>query len=153
MEIRSRRGPGWIDILAFHPGSGRLLVIEIKTEIDDFGRIQRTLGWNEHEAWAAARRLGWRPRTATPALVLLATAAVDARLRENRDVARLAFPNDARTMLAVIRDPSIRTEGPMLALVDPLARSRLWLRPSVLDGRNASSRHADYAAVARRLGG
>ena len=50
VEIRGARGPGWIDVLAFHPGTGRLLVIEIKTEIDDLGRI------------AAARRLGWTPR-------------------------------------------------------------------------------------------
>ena len=152
VEIRSRRGPGWIDVLAFHPGSGRLLVIEIKTEIDDLGRIQRTLGWYEHEAWAAARRLGWRPRGISAALLLLATKAVDARLRDNRDLVRIAFPADAADLAQLVAGGSGLARGPALATIDPLARSSRWLRASVLDGRHAVSPQLDYAEVARRLG-
>jgi transcriptional regulator with XRE-family HTH domain len=152
VEIRGARGPGWIDVLALHPGTGRLLVIEIKTEIDDLGRIQRTLGWYEREARAAARRLGWTPRRTTAALLLLATQASDRRLRENRELVRIGFPADAALLRAVLAgvDPGTAI-GRGVAMIDPLSRSSSWLRGTVLDGRRAGSPHADYAAVARRL--
>lgn len=140
VEIRGARGPGWIDVPAFHPGTGRLLVIEIKTEIDDLGRI------------AAARRLGWTPRRTTAALLLLATQASDRRLRENRELVRIGFPADAALLRAVLAgvDPGTAI-GRGVAMIDPLSRSSSWLRGAVLDGRRAGSPHADYAAVARRL--
>ncbi len=47
--------------MAFDPRTRTLAVIEIKTQLDDLGQIERTLAWYEREAWAAARRLGWRP--------------------------------------------------------------------------------------------
>jgi transcriptional regulator with XRE-family HTH domain len=152
IEIRGSRGSGWIDVLAMHPASGRLLVIEIKTEIDDLGRIQRTLGWYEHEAWAAARRLGWRPRRTIATLLLLATQANDRRLRENRELVRVGFPGDASSVRAVLAgadqaSPTTRA----VAMIDPLSRSSVWLRSTVLDGRRSASPHEDYAAVSRRL--
>jgi transcriptional regulator with XRE-family HTH domain len=58
VEVGSDRSRGWIDVLAWHPQGGLLLVIEIKTEIRDLGAIERSLGWYEREAWVAARRLG-----------------------------------------------------------------------------------------------
>ncbi|MEJ7696498.1 MAG: hypothetical protein WKF78_07765 [Candidatus Limnocylindrales bacterium] len=55
---------GWIDLLAFHPPTGTLLIIEIKTEIHDFGDIERSMDAGMRRgAWDAARRLGWRPKT------------------------------------------------------------------------------------------
>lgn len=62
VEVGGNRSRGWIDVLACHPGTGVLLVIEVKTEIHDLGAMERTLGWYERESWAAARRLGWHPR-------------------------------------------------------------------------------------------
>lgn len=58
VEVGGDRSRGWIDVLAFHPTTGVLLVIELKTEIHDLGQIERSLGWYEREAWAAARRFG-----------------------------------------------------------------------------------------------
>ena len=51
---------GWIDLLAYHPGTGTLLVIEVKTRLDDIGGLERSLDWYTRVASAAARRLGWR---------------------------------------------------------------------------------------------
>src|SRR5262245_1691088 len=59
VEITGSTGPGWIDVLGWDPLSRALLVIEIKTEIIDFGRIQRTLGWYQSRAGDAARHFGW----------------------------------------------------------------------------------------------
>jgi transcriptional regulator with XRE-family HTH domain len=151
VEIQGVRGPGWIDLLAFDPRTGRLLVIEIKTEIDDLGRIQRTLGWYARQSRMAARRLGWRPTDVAPVLLLLATQAVDARLRGNRDLVRVAFPADAAEVRGWISRSTSSAVRPALAMVDPISRSSTWLRGSVLDRRNRASPHADYAAVARRL--
>lgn len=62
VEIGDGRRRGWIRVLAWHPLTGLLLVIEVKTDIHDLGAIQRTLASYERGAWTAARRFGWRPR-------------------------------------------------------------------------------------------
>jgi transcriptional regulator with XRE-family HTH domain len=154
VEIDGRNGPGWIDVLAFHPASGALLVIEIKTEIHDFGRIQRTLAWYERRALSAARDRGWVVRRSHGALLLLATDAVDARLRENRHLADEAFQGRAVDLIALTNEPSAVAIhlARSLAMIDPLSRRHDWLRPTRLDGRRARAPHEDYASVARRLG-
>jgi transcriptional regulator with XRE-family HTH domain len=154
VEIDGQNGPGWIDVLAFHAASGALLVIEIKTEIHDFGRVQRTLAWYERRAWAVARDRGWVVRRSQGALLLLATDAVDARLRENRHVADEAFPGRADGLAALTNDPSalVSSVARSLAMIDPLSRRREWLRPTRIDGRRTRAPHEDYASVVRRLG-
>jgi transcriptional regulator with XRE-family HTH domain len=153
VEIEGRSGPGWIDVLAVHAESGTFLVIEVKTEIHDFGRIQRTLAWYSRRAWLVARDRGWRVRRSHGALLLLATDAVDARLRENRHLADEAFPGRAAALAALIADPARAAVSaePSLAMIDPLSRRHDWLRPTRLDGRRTRAPHDDYAAVARRL--
>jgi transcriptional regulator with XRE-family HTH domain len=56
VEVGGDRSRGWIDVLAYHPATGWLLVVEIKTEIRDLGGIERSLGWYEREAGFAAPR-------------------------------------------------------------------------------------------------
>jgi transcriptional regulator with XRE-family HTH domain len=154
VEIDGRNGPGWIDVLAFHVASGTLLVIEIKTEVHDFGRIQRTIAWYERHAWSAARDRSWVVRRSHGALLLLATDAVDARLRENRLLAKTAFPgragdlNELTNRHSSVAVPFARS----LAMIDPLSRRHDWLRPTRLDGRRARAPYEDYASVVRRLG-
>ena len=62
---------GRYDALAFEPGTGTLLVVEVKTRIVD---VQDTLGRLDVKvrlAPEAARRLGWpRPRRVVPCLVV-----------------------------------------------------------------------------------
>ena len=152
VEIYGRGSPGWIDVLAFHPRTRTLLVIEIKTEIHDFGQIQRTLAWYESNARRTARSLGWAPDRVCGALVVLATAAVDRRLRDNRDLLVLAFPGRIDALRAFVADPGQVPEWRRtVAVVDPFSRASRWLRAPILDARRAPSPHADYAEVARRL--
>jgi transcriptional regulator with XRE-family HTH domain len=155
VEIRGRTGPGWIDVLAFHPVSGVMLIIEVKTEIHDFGRIQRTLGWYERGAWVAARRLGWRPRRSSAALLLLDTRVVADRLRDNRLLAAQTFPGRADDLVQLIeaaKDVPL-TSGRFVAVVDPLSRRATWVHATTLDRRRTPPPYADYADVARRLTG
>ena len=154
VEIAGSSGPGWIDLLAYHPASGRLLVIEIKTEIHDLGRIQRTLAWYESRSAAVARQLGWQVRSTHAALLLLGTEAVDRVLHENRHLVATAFPVRARELTRFLEEPLAIPPPPgrSVAMIDPLSRRARWLGSTTLDGRRTRAAHADYAAVARGLG-
>lgn len=152
VEISGRFGPGWIDVLAWHPATGALLVIEVKTEIRDLGQIQRTLGWYESRATVAARRLGWSPRQVHAALILLDTGAVANALRANRALLEIEVPRRSKDLAAFIASPSVLVRpGRSLAVIDPLSRRAAWLGPSTIDGRRTPPAYLDYADFARRL--
>lgn len=148
VEIGGDRSRGWIDVVAWHPETGLLLVIEIKTELRDLGAIERSLNWYEREAWAAARRQGWRPRRVLGCLLLLSTDAVDRRIRENRDALDRMFSIRSRLLSDVVAqggaDLEMARGNRGLALLDPRSRRRVWLRPSRLDGRRSGAPYSDY---------
>ena len=154
VEIGGSAGPGWIDLLAWHSGSRVLLVIEVKTEIADFGGVQRTLAWYERRAGDAARRRGWMPVRAIGVLLLLDSRAVADRLRDNRGIAAMSFPGRASVLSGFIDDPRSAVPPPRsLAMIDPLSRRSAWLRPASIDGRRAAPAFLDYADAARRMSG
>jgi transcriptional regulator with XRE-family HTH domain len=158
VEIGSDRSRGWIDVIAWHPTTRWLLVIEIKTEIHDLGAIERSLGWYEREAWAAARRRGWVPKRAIGCLMLLATDANELRARANRvpltegfairaaDLARLV-EGDSADSAANLGDLNRRA----MTMIDPLSRRSAWLRPLQIDGRRSPAPYADYADFIRAM--
>ena len=152
VEVGGDRSRGWIDVLACHPATGLLLVIEIKTEIHDLGAIERSLGWYEREARLAARRLGWRVRESIGCLLLLATDANDVRVEGNRALFAIGFPVRARDLTAVIAD-GLETSlaGRAVAMIDPLSKRADWVRPLHLDGRRSKAPHADYAGFMRAV--
>lgn len=142
--IESGRYVGWIDLLAFHEPTGTLLVIEIKTRLDDVGAIERTMDWHVREAHRAARRIGWHPRRTVGWLLALATDEVEGRLRQDRSIWDAAFPQRAGDLTAVLEDPG-RASGRGLALIDPAARRQEWLIRSSIDGRRSEAPYRDYA--------
>jgi transcriptional regulator with XRE-family HTH domain len=151
VEVVQARSHGWIDVLAFNPGDETLLVIEIKTQLDDLGIVERQLGWYGRSAGDVARRIGWTPRRIAIWLVVLASDEVDAVIANNVDVLRERFPLRARTMLAWLSDGRPSTMGWGLGMVDPTSKRRDWLIRSRVDGRRSPARFANYAAAARRL--
>jgi transcriptional regulator with XRE-family HTH domain len=153
VEVGGDRSRGWIDVLAYHPATGWLLVVEIKTEIHDLGAIERSLGWYEREARFAARRLGWHPRRSIGCLLLLATAANDLRVSANRDSFATGFPARAKELSDLVEagtDPA--SPGRAVAMIDPLSKRMAWLRPLRLDGRRSAAPYADYADFLRDVG-
>jgi hypothetical protein len=145
VEVGGDRSRGWIDLLAFHPPTRTLLVIEIKTELHDLGAIERSLGWYQREAWSVARRLGWRPARVVGSLLVLATEANDRRIRENSGSLRRAYPLRWRALASIVgaaADPP--TPGWALAMLDPRSRRADWLRPTAVDGRRSPAPYADY---------
>lgn len=150
VEVRHGRSHGWIDLLAFDPESGTLLIIEIKTRLDDLGAIERQLGWYERSAWKVARELGWRPRRLATWLLLLSSDEVERAVRTNKVVIGSSFPRRAPDMLADLAAPEQMAAGSRgLALVDPTSRRRDWLIRTQIDGRRSPAAFRDYADAAR----
>jgi DNA-binding XRE family transcriptional regulator len=153
LEVVHARSHGWIDLLAYHPVSRTLVIVEIKTTLDDFGAVERQLGWYERSSTDLAHRIGWRPTQAISWLLLLATDEVEASLRENRELLRVAFPNRAGSMIDVAVGEKPTSDGRAVALLDPHSRRQRWLIPTRLDGRRSAAPYRDYADAARRLSG
>lgn len=153
VRIGSGRSRGWIDVLAYHPVAEACLCAELKTALPDIGAIQRTMNWYEGDAWDAAHRLGWHPRRIVSALLVLDTEANHARLRENAEQMRRAFPTRAHELEAWLNDPA-NVEPPVgkgIALIDPLSRRRDWLRSGPSDGRRSPAPDENYAGFMERL--
>ncbi len=127
VELILGRSHGWIDVLAFHPRSETLLVIEIKTRLDDLGAIERHLGWYGRSAGDTARRLGWQPRRITSWLLVLASDEVEGVIRHNSDLLARAFPLRARAMLEWLSAGNDSVTGRGLAMLDPASKRREWL--------------------------
>jgi transcriptional regulator with XRE-family HTH domain len=151
IEIVSARSHGWIDILAFDPEDETLLVVEIKTRIDDLGSVERQLAWYGRSAGDVARRMGWTPRRIVIWLLVLSSDEVEAVLTRNAQLVRDRFPVRAREMLDWLAEPRRSTTGWGLALLDPTSKRRDWLMRTRADGRRSPSRFTNYAAAARRL--
>lgn len=150
VEVGGDRSRGWIDVLAYHPVTRWLLVIEIKTEIHDLGAIERSLGWYEREAVIAARRMGWRPGRSIGCLLLLASGANDARASANRESMDVGFPVRARQLAGLVNgEAPVSRPGRAVAMIDPLSRRASWLRPLHQDGRRSPAPYIDYADFMR----
>jgi transcriptional regulator with XRE-family HTH domain len=153
VEVGGDRSRGWIDVLAFHPATGVMLVIELKTEIHDLGQIERSLGWYEREAWLAGRRFGWQPTSSIACLLLLMTEVNDTRATANRRSIDLGFQCRARDLVGIVGGrvaPDGR--GRASAMVDPRSKRRDWCRAMRIDGRRPAAPYLDYADFMRAIG-
>lgn len=151
VEVIHGRSHGWIDLLAFDPKTGIVLVIEVKTRIGDLGAIERQLGWYERSCFDVAHRLGWRARRVVGWLLLLASEEVEGVLRANRDLMARAFPGRAREMSGLLNADDAVIRGRGVALIDPHSKRRTWLIPSRVDGRRSSVPYLGYADAAGQL--
>jgi transcriptional regulator with XRE-family HTH domain len=150
VEIVTGSARGWIDVLAYRPGDDLLLIIEIKTELEDIGMVQRQLAWYERAAWDAAHRAGWRPSRAVAALLVLETARTLERVADNRELLVLSFPMTARELGKIVAGAT-GAGGRSLAMIDPYVRSAYWLLRTPLFGRVREPRYADYANFMARV--
>ena len=71
---------GRIDLLAFHPASGLLLVVEVKSDFVDVQGLLGSLDVKSRLAADAARRFGWEVRGVVPAIAFLDDRTIRARL-------------------------------------------------------------------------
>jgi len=151
VEVSDGRLRGWIDLVAFDPRSGTVLVIEVKTSIDDIGRLERQVGWYTR-AVAAVVPSAWRPARTVSWLLVLATSEADQAIGRHREVFERAFPLRAAAMRALLVGLNHAVGERGVALIDPRSRRRDWLIATRVDGRRTPLPYQDRAGAARILG-
>jgi transcriptional regulator with XRE-family HTH domain len=133
---------GVIDILAFHEGTGALLVVELKTEMVSIEDLLMTMDVRLRHASGIARDRGWRARSVSAWVVVAEGDTNRRRTRAHAAMLRSAFPADGRAMRAWLRHPtaSIRAlsfwanfSGTTAAQVATRARRVRVLRPTSQD--------------------
>lgn len=96
---------GSVDILARHPPTGVLLVVEIKTQLVDVGELLSTFDRKRRLTPAVATARGW-PIGPVSAWVVMAEGRTNRRhVATHRHIVRAALPADGRTMHPWLRQP------------------------------------------------
>lgn len=98
---------GSIDLLAWHPGTATVLVVEIKTELTSIEETLRTHDIKTRNALKIAReRAGWEGRVAARLLVLPDTSTTRRRVNRHDLVLRRAYPITGVAAKAWLREPT-----------------------------------------------
>lgn len=102
---------GIIDVLAWHPTSRILLVIELKTEVVDVNEMLGTLDRKRRLAVKIAEGQGWDP-VAIGTWVVVADGRTNRRVvAEHATVLRAKLPTDGRGIGRWLRGPSGRIDA------------------------------------------
>lgn len=112
---------GRYDLLAFHPRSGVLLVVEIKTAVGD---LQETLGRLDVKVRVAprvARERGWAPK-AVVAMIVLGESTTARRHVERHPTIFNRLPLRGRLALTWLRRPMGTPGGLLVLLKSPDSR-------------------------------
>jgi transcriptional regulator with XRE-family HTH domain len=96
---------GIIDILAFHPESGMLLIIELKTGFADVGELVGVMDRRRRLGRAIAAQRGWQAKAVSTWVVVAEGPTNRRRLSEHAGMLRHAFPVDGRRMRSWLRRP------------------------------------------------
>lgn len=102
---------GSIDLLAFHPRTGALLVVEVKSAVPD---VQATLAGIDRKTRLAARiaaERGWRVRTVSRWLVVPGDATTRRRIERHAVTFRAALPGRTVEMRRWASDPRTAVAG------------------------------------------
>ena len=96
---------GAIDILAFQPPTGALLVVELKTELVDVQELISAVDRYRRLAPRIAAERGWQVTSVSCWVALRDTPANHRRLAAHATVLRGAFPDDGRRIARWLRAP------------------------------------------------
>jgi transcriptional regulator with XRE-family HTH domain len=149
-EILDGPWRGWIDLVAYDSTLRRLVIVEVKTELQDAGALDRQVGRYVRLCLEVARRHGWSVVEIAVIVVVLATARNDAFLIANRQVLGPAFPIRGRRAISCVLDRG-PIQARMLLMIDPRRRGRRALLRSAADGRRTAAPYTDYRAFVATL--
>lgn len=124
-NIRGERGS--IDILAFHPATGSLLVIEIKSVVPDMQAMLVGIDRKARLGREIARERGWQVMSVTRLLVLTDDSTARRRVTRHGATIRSALPARTADVQRWIRHPEGTMHG-VLFLADarhPSTRHRI----------------------------
>jgi transcriptional regulator with XRE-family HTH domain len=104
---------GSIDVLALHPTSGVLLVVEVKSVLQDVQGTLMVLDRKVRLAGQIARDRGWRPRSVARLLVLGDGGTNRRRVAEHAELFHVSFPARGRLITRWLKQPT----GPISGLL------------------------------------
>ena len=96
---------GAIDILAHHPPTASLLVVELKTDLVDVNGLMTAVDRYRRLAPRIARDRGWAVGSVSCWVALRESPSNRRRLAAHASVLRTAFPDDGRRMRAWLAHP------------------------------------------------
>ena len=103
---------GSIDLLAWHPATRTLLVIEIKTEIGSIEGLLRPLDMKVRQAARTAiERFKWQPAVVARLVALPESSANRRLVAGHADLLRVALPDRSRAVRAWLRQPTGSLRG------------------------------------------
>jgi transcriptional regulator with XRE-family HTH domain len=102
---------GSIDVLAFHPKVGALLVIEVKSTVPDLQATLSNLDLKTRLAPGLARALGWEVDTASRLLVLPEDRSARRRVARHEATFRAALPLRTAAVRRWLRHPDEAIAG------------------------------------------
>lgn len=101
--IRGERGV--IDILAWHPATRTLLVIELKTEIVDVNELMGVVDRKRRLAVSVGRDRGWSPASVAVWVIVADSKTNRRRVQSHVTTLRAAFPHDGRFVRSWLPQP------------------------------------------------
>lgn len=132
-NVRGERGS--IDVLAFHPATGVVLVVEVKSVVPDLQATLHVLDRKTRLAVEIARQLGWEAKSAGRILAVADGRTVRRRVAQHAATFDATFPARTAEVKRWLRRPEVGRRF-----------SGLWF---LADERPASERHR-VARSARR---
>jgi len=96
---------GVIDILAYHPRTGSLLIVELKTELVSVEDLLTTMDVRMRHARRIADDRGWSARTVSCWVVMADTGPNRRRVALHEATLRSALPADGRGLRRWLRSP------------------------------------------------
>jgi len=139
---------GVIDILAFHPPSGALLVVELKTDLVDVQQLMSAVDRYRRLAPRIARERGWQMRSVSAWVVFRDTRTNRRRVAAHADVLHVAFPHERRTVRRWLRNP----DAPIAAL-SFVADATNRPKPAASSGVQRIRRSAQRPVLGQAFGG
>jgi transcriptional regulator with XRE-family HTH domain len=116
-NMRGERGS--IDILAFHPPTGSLLVIEIKSVVPDIQGLLGTLDRKARVAIDLARRQGWNVTSVSRLVVLPDHRTARRRIEQYRVIFNSALPARTARVRRWLAEPAGPLAGVLFLPDDP----------------------------------
>jgi hypothetical protein len=132
---------GSIDILAFHPDSGTVLVVEVKSVVPDVGGMLAAIDRKVRLAADVARNRGWRAEHVARLLVLPEQSTARRRVADHQTTFANAFPARNVDVNAWLRSPTTPLSGLIFlsAPRDSGRRRNLGHVQAPSDGRSRTS--------------
>jgi hypothetical protein len=129
-NVRGERGS--IDVLAFHPLTGSLLVVEVKSVVPDLQAMLGSLDRKGRVARDVALARGWRVRTVTRVLVLPDDRTARRRVEAHAATFRSTLPARTIEVRRWIREPQGTCDGVLFLSDGPQESNRQRLHAGLV---------------------